>query len=67
MHITRCGQGAQGGEGGGGSGSGPSLEAALAQMGFDSVDEYQAFITTLSDGEAFVCACALLALLEAQP
>ncbi len=61
-----CGQGAQGG-GGGGSGSDPSLEAALAQMGFDSVGEYQAYITTVSDSEAFACACVLLALLEGQP
>ncbi len=59
-----CGQGA---EGGGGPGSGPSLTTALAQMGFDSVGEYQAYITVVSDSEAFACACVLLALLEAQP
>jgi len=63
-----CGQGAQGGGGSsGGPGSSPSLTAALAQMGFDSVGEYQAYITTVSDSEAFVCACVLQALLEAQP
>ncbi len=74
-----CDQGAQGGGGGGGSGpqggggsdggpdSSPSLTAALAQMGFDSVAAYQAYITTLSDTEAFASASVLLALLEAQP
>ncbi len=60
-------KGGQGAQGGGGSGSDPTLEAALAQMGFDSVGEYQAYITTVSDSEAFACACVLLALLEGQP
>ncbi|MCZ6735989.1 MAG: FG-GAP repeat protein [Planctomycetota bacterium] len=59
-----CSQGAQGG---GGSGSSSSLTEALAQMGFASVDEHQAWLIAASDSEAFVCACVLLALLEAQP
>ncbi|MCH8344693.1 MAG: FG-GAP repeat protein [Planctomycetes bacterium] len=59
-----CGQG---GQGGGGSGSSSSLTEALAQMGFASVDEYQDWLIAASDSEAFVCACVLQALLEAQP
>ncbi|MCZ6543381.1 MAG: hypothetical protein O6768_06915, partial [Planctomycetota bacterium] len=59
-----CSQGAQGA---GVSGSSSSLTAALAQMGFDSVDEYQDWLIAASDSEAFVCACVLQALLEAQP
>ncbi len=62
-----CGQSAQGGSGSSGPGSSPSLTAALDQMGFDSVDEYQVCLTAASDSEAFVCACVLQALLEAQP
>ena len=63
-----CSQGAQGGAGSdGGPDSSPSLTAALAQMGFDSVDAYQAYITTASDAEAFTSVSVLLALLEAQP
>ncbi len=66
--VGKGGQGAQGGGGSGdGSGSGPSLTAALAQMGFDSVDEYQDWLLGASGSEAFACACVLLALREAQP
>lgn len=63
-----CGEGAQGGSGSeDGSDSSPSLTAALAQMGFDSVAAYQAYITTASDAEAFTSVSVLQALLEAQP
>ena len=66
--VGKGGQSPQSGGGSdGGSGSGPSLTAALAQMGFDSVGAYQAHITTLSDFEAFASASVVLALLEAQP
>ena len=36
-------------------------------MGFSGVPDYQAHISATSEGEAFVCACVLQALLEAQP
>ncbi|MCH8344432.1 MAG: hypothetical protein IH983_10635 [Planctomycetes bacterium] len=63
-----CGEGAQGGSGSdGGSDSSSSLTAALDEMGFDSVDEYQAWLTDASDSEAFASASLLHALLEAQP
>ncbi|MCH8166055.1 MAG: hypothetical protein IH889_10650, partial [Planctomycetes bacterium] len=66
--VEKGGESAQGGGGSdGGAGSSPSLTAALAQMGFDSVDEYQDWLIDASDSEAFVCACVLQALLEAQP
>ncbi len=66
--VGKGGQSRQGGDGcDGGLDSSPSLTAALAQMGFDSVDEYQDWLIAASDSEAFVCACVLQALLEAQP
>ncbi len=66
--VGKGGQSRQGGDGcDGGLDSSPSLTAALAQMGFHSVGEYQAYITTLSDFEAYTSASVLLALLEAQP
>ncbi len=43
------------------------LEAAVTLMGFAEVADYQAHISATSEGEAFVCACVLQALLEAQP
>ncbi len=43
------------------------LEGAVTQMGFAEVADYQAHISATSEGEAFVCACVLQALLEAQP
>ena len=66
--VEKGGESAQGGgDSDDGAGSSPSLTAALAQMGFDSVDEYQDWLIAASDSEAFVCACVLQALLEAQP
>ncbi|MCZ6494178.1 MAG: hypothetical protein O6941_04190 [Planctomycetota bacterium] len=65
LSFGQCGQG--GGGSSGGPGSSPSLTAVLAQMGFDSVDDYQACMTAASDSESFVCACVLQVLLEAQP
>ena len=63
-----CGESAQSGSGSrGGPGSSPLLTEVLAQMGFDSVDEHQAYLTAASESEAFVCACVLQVLLEAQP
>ena len=69
-----CGESAQGGGGGGEDGSddggpdsSPALTAALAQMGFDSVGAYQAWLIAASDSEAYASASLLLALLEAQP
>ncbi len=64
-----CGEGAQGGGGSNHNGSGddPSLTAALDEMGFDSVGEYQDWLIAASDSEAFASASLLLALLEAQP
>ncbi|MCH8152995.1 MAG: hypothetical protein IH830_11570 [Planctomycetes bacterium] len=43
------------------------LEGAVTLMGFSGVPDYQAHISATSEGEAFVCACVLLALLEGQP
>ncbi|MCH8151442.1 MAG: hypothetical protein IH830_03600 [Planctomycetes bacterium] len=54
-------------QGDGGSGSSSSLTAALDEMGFDSVDEYQDWLIDASDSEAFASASLLLALLEGQP
>ncbi|MCH8165010.1 MAG: hypothetical protein IH889_05320 [Planctomycetes bacterium] len=63
-----CGTcGGEGAQGGGGSGSGPSLTAALAQIGFGSVGAYQAHITTAGDAEAFASANVLLGILESHP
>ena len=47
--------------------SAAALGGALAQMGFAEVPDYQAHILATSEGEAFVCACVLQVLLEAQP
>ncbi|MCH8343894.1 MAG: hypothetical protein IH983_07890 [Planctomycetes bacterium] len=44
-----------------------ALQGAVTQMGFAQVADYQAHISATSEGEAFVCACVLQALLEAQP
>ena len=43
------------------------LEGAVTQMGFSGVADYQGHISATSEGEAFVCACVLQVLLEAQP
>ena len=43
------------------------LQGAVTQMGFAEVADYQAHISATSEGEAFVCACVLQVLLEAQP
>ncbi len=43
------------------------LEGAVTLMGFSDVPDYQAHISATSEGEAFVCACVLQVLLEAQP
>ena len=43
------------------------LTAALDEMGFDSVEEYQDWLTDASDSEALASASLLLELLEAQP
>ncbi len=69
LQVTTEGGGGNGGTGNSDNGSGndPSLNAALDEMGFDSVGAYQAWLTAKSDSEAFVCACVLLALLKAQP
>ncbi len=67
--AEKGGESAQGGGGSNHNGSGddPSLTAALAQMGFDSVDEYQDWLIDASESEAFASASLLLELLEAQP
>ena len=43
------------------------LEGAVTLMGFSGVADYQGHISATSEGEAFVCACVLQVLLEAQP
>ena len=43
------------------------LQEAVTLMGFAEVTDYQAHIVAVSEGEAFVCACVLQVLLEAQP
>ena len=65
LSFGQCGQG--GGGSSGGPGSSPSLTTALDEMGFDSVSECQAWLIAASESEAFVCACVLQAVLEAQP
>ncbi|MCZ6444609.1 MAG: hypothetical protein O6758_00335 [Planctomycetota bacterium] len=69
LQVTTEGGGGNGGTGNSDNGSGndPSLNAALAQMGFDSVGAYQAWVIAASDSEAFASASLVLALLEAQP
>ncbi|MCH8165219.1 MAG: hypothetical protein IH889_06380, partial [Planctomycetes bacterium] len=67
--VEKGGESAQGGGGSdhNGSGDDPSLTAALDEMGFDSVGEYQDWLIDASDSEAFASAGVLQALLEAQP
>ncbi|MCZ6653803.1 MAG: hypothetical protein O7D91_12350 [Planctomycetota bacterium] len=43
------------------------LEESVTLMGFSGVADYQAHISATSEGEAFLCACVLQVLLEAQP
>ncbi len=47
--------------------SAAALGGALAQIGFVDVAAFEAWVQTASEPEAFVCACLLLAVLEAQP
>lgn len=53
------------------TGCGPTtttqLEGAVTLMGFAAVADYRAHISATSETEAFVCACVLQVLLEAQP
>ncbi len=63
--VGKGGQSAQGGSGG--CDGGPRQACSDHDPFTDCVGDYQAHISATSEGEAFACACVLLALLEAQP
>ena len=47
--------------------SAAAIGGALAQIGFADVADYAAWVPSATESQAFVCACVLQVLLEAQP